>query len=78
MAFSQAITCSGALPAARAAMPFAIAGATNLRMCGPTAVVTMSAVAISSISCASWVPELIARKLSTVRTVGFSPTSCTS
>jgi hypothetical protein len=77
MAFSQAITWSGAWPGARAVMPLAIAGATNFRMCGPTAVVTMSAVAISSISCASCVLELIARKLSTVLTAGFSPTSCT-
>jgi hypothetical protein len=78
MAFSQAITWSGAEPGARAAMPLAIAGATNFRICGPTAVVTISAVEISSISCASWVLELMALKLSTVRTAGFSPTSCTS
>jgi hypothetical protein len=77
MAFSHAITCSGGSPAARAAIPLAIAGATNFRMCGPTAVVTMSAVAISPMSCASWVPEFTARKLSTVRTAGLSPTSCT-
>ena len=77
MAFSQAMTCSGASPAARAAMPLVMAGATNFRMCGPTAVVTMSAVAISRTSSASCVPEFSARKLSTVRTVGFSPTSWT-
>ena len=77
IAFSHAITCSGASPAARAAIPLAITGATNFRMCGPTAVVTMSAVAISATTSASWVPEFSARKLSTVRTAGFSPTSWT-
>ncbi|CAH0323275.1 hypothetical protein SRABI128_04996 [Microbacterium sp. Bi128] len=78
IAFSHAITCSGASPAARAAIPLAITGATNFRMCGPTAVVTMSAVAISATTSASWVPEFSARKLLTVRTAGFSPTSWTS
>ena len=77
MAFSHAITCSGASPAARAAIPLAITGATNLRMCGPTAVVTMSAVAISAMTSASWVLEFSARKFSTVRTAGLSPTSWT-
>jgi len=77
MAFSHAITCSGASPAALAAIPLAITGATNLRICGPTAVVTTSAVAISAMTSASWLPELSARKFSTVRTVGCSPTSWT-
>ena len=36
-------------------------GATNFRIVGPTAVVTMSAREISPATSASWVPLLIAR-----------------
>ena len=61
MAFSQAITASGGASAGRACSPAAMTGATNLSMVGPTAVVTMSAVAISSTSAASSVRLLIAR-----------------
>jgi hypothetical protein len=46
MAFSQAMTASGLL-SLRASMPLAMGSAMNLRMLGPTAQVTTSAVAIS-------------------------------
>ncbi len=78
IAFSQAMTWSGANDGERPATPRAITGATNLRMCGPTAVVTRSAVAISATTAASSVPEFRARKPDTVLTAAFSPTSWTS
>ncbi len=43
MAFSQAMTASGAAPSGRARSPAAMTGAMNFRTVGPTAVVTMSA-----------------------------------
>ena len=55
----------------RRSMPRAITGATNGRMRGPTAVVTTSAVEISSTRRASSVRLLIARK--SVTTVVFPP-----
>ena len=60
MAFSQAITVSG-VSEVRARSPAAITGATNRSTVGPTAVVTMSAAAISAMTSASWVRLLIAR-----------------
>ena len=59
IAFSHAITAS--LPGAVGASPAAITGATKRRMVGPTAVVTMSARAISAITSDSWVLLLRAR-----------------
>lgn len=58
--FSQAITASG-VDAVRASMAFAITGPMNLRTLGPTAQVTMSAVAISWITAGSSYLELMAR-----------------
>ena len=62
IAFSHAITTSGgrSSPTGPAA-PATMTGATNLRTVGPTAVVTMSAAAISATSSASWLRLLIAR-----------------
>jgi hypothetical protein len=53
MAFSHAITARGAAPSGRLRSPAAITGATNFRTVGPTAVVTMSAEAISSTTAGS-------------------------
>ena len=61
IAFSQAITASGAAPSARARSPSTMTGATNFRMVGPTAVVTISAREISAATSCSLVPLLIAR-----------------
>ncbi len=61
IAFSQAITASGGAPSARDRRPCTTTGATNFRIVGPTAVVTMSAREISSATSASWVRLLIAR-----------------
>jgi hypothetical protein len=61
MAFSQAITWSGGRPAERSAIPAAMSGATKRRIGGPTAVVTISAVAISAITSSGWVALLTAR-----------------
>ena len=73
MAFSQAKTASRCSPSItsspdsiRCSMPRAITGATNGSTRGPTAVVTTSAVAISSMSRGSSVRLLIARKFVTV------------
>jgi hypothetical protein len=52
-------------------------GATKRRIVGPTAVVTTSAVAISSISACGSVALLIARKPVTTVSVPPSPTSWT-
>jgi hypothetical protein len=61
MAFSQAMTASGAAPAGRSRSPAAITGATNLSTVGPTAVVTMSAEAIAAMTAGSSLRLLIAR-----------------
>ncbi len=52
-------------------------GATNLRIVGPTAVVTTSAVAISSTRVSASVELSMARKPVTVLSVPPSPTSWT-
>ena len=62
MAFSQAITASGARRRRpRLRSPAAMTGAMNFRTVGPTAVVTMSADAISSTTAGSSRRLLIAR-----------------
>jgi hypothetical protein len=61
IAFSQAITVSRARSAERCSIAFAMSGATKRSTLGPTAVVTMSAEAISAITSASWVALLSAR-----------------
>jgi hypothetical protein len=48
MAFSQAITLTGAASAARSRRPARIDGATNFRTVGPTAHVTTSAAATAA------------------------------
>ena len=77
MAFSHAITATFAAPEGRAAMPAAMAGATNFRMCAPTAVVTTSARAIASVSSAACLAELRAEYPRTTVVRGLSPTSFT-
>ena len=52
-AFSQAMTATGAAPPGRFRSPAAMTGAMNFRTVGPTAVVTMSADAISSTTAGS-------------------------
>ena len=61
MAFSQAMTARGAAPSGRARSPAAMTGAMNFRTVGPTAVVTMSAEATSSMTAGSSRRLLIAR-----------------
>ena len=61
MAFSHAMTTRGAAPPGRCRSPAAIAGATSFRTVGPTAVVTMSADAISATTASSSPRLLIAR-----------------
>jgi hypothetical protein len=78
MAFSQAITCSGASPAARATMPLAIDRRHELEDVRPHGGGDDVRRRDFRDEFASWVPEFNARKLSTVRTAGFSPTSCTA
>src|SRR6478609_73146 len=77
MAFSHAITASLPAPSGRAAIPAAMAGATNFRMCAPTAVVTMSADAMASVSWSACFAELRAEYPRTTVVRGSSPTSCT-
>jgi hypothetical protein len=60
IAFSQAMTCRGALSVERASIPLAMTGAMNLRMLGPTEQVTMSAVRMASTRSCSCVLELMA------------------
>ena len=76
-AFSHAMTATGDAPSGRAAMPRATSGATNLRMCAPTAVVTTSAVAISATTDSGASAELSARYPSTTVSREPAPTSCT-
>ena len=78
IAFSHAITATLAAPDGRAAIPAAIAGATNFRMCAPTAVVTMSAEAIAAVSSSACLAELRAEYPRTTVVRGSSPTSCTA
>jgi hypothetical protein len=59
-------------------MPAAMAGATNLRMCAPTAVVTMSAEAMAAVRASASAAELRAENPRTSSVRGFYPTSCTT
>ena len=84
MAFSHAKTASrfpsttSSPDSIRRWMPRAITGATNGSTRGPTAVVTTSAVAISSISAPSSVRLLTARKSVTTWVRPPAPISCTA
>ncbi len=78
IAFSHAITATLAAPAGRAATPAAMAGATNLRMWAPTAVVTISAEAIAAVRASASAEELRAENPRTSWVRGSSPTSCTT
>ena len=76
-AFSHAMTASGPAEIGRARMPAAIAGATNLRMLGPTAVVTTDAAAISATRPSASAFESIARNPVTVFSTPPAPASMT-